>query len=127
MNQLRESTQDDLEAIMQDRSAPSNKAIAARCVLDARSTKVSKAGVPIAGAELDRLIDRTNGRPVSTAVIETTDRSVTSGTFSRLGKERLREVVEMLLDDLEILESREAIIDVPQTTTPAQLPENEDL
>lgn len=67
-----------LEAVMADTNAPVSKKAAARCWLDAASKDRTSSGNPIAGGEIDRIMDRTNGRPyaASASVSSTADATV---------------------------------------------------
>ncbi len=60
----------DVEAVMVDPAAPVAKRAAARVWLDAVSRACTAGGVPIAGAEFDRICDRTEGRPKQSILAE---------------------------------------------------------
>ncbi len=59
-----------VDAVMADAAAPVAKRAAARVWLDAVSRACTAGGVPIAGAELDRICDRTEGRPKQSITAE---------------------------------------------------------
>jgi hypothetical protein len=62
----------DLQKVMDDTDAPISKKAAARCWIDAASVARTSSGAPIAGGEIDRIMDRTEGRPnAAAATIET--------------------------------------------------------
>lgn len=70
LNVMQDWTLDDLRAVLADPKAEAKKLAAARVWLAACSDERSIGGIPIAGADLDRLMDRTLGKPASTDVIE---------------------------------------------------------
>lgn len=49
--------------VLTDPTSPAAKVAAARTWIDASSTDRNAAGSPIAGAEIDRICDRTDGKP----------------------------------------------------------------
>ena len=54
---------EELEKTANSKTAPAGEVIAAGRVLAAMSQAISKSGVPIAGPEFDRVLDRTIGKP----------------------------------------------------------------
>ena len=56
-------TRGQLEAALADGGASATKIAAARTWLGALSAEKNSAGVPIAGADFDRVCDRTEGKP----------------------------------------------------------------
>lgn len=65
MNHMQSWSMQDLDKAMGDDS-PSNVAIAARCVFHSRSRELNASGMPIAGADFDRVMDQTAGKPKQT-------------------------------------------------------------
>jgi hypothetical protein len=64
LNQLVDTTTDELKAIVNDPDAAAAKAAAAQLWLNARSGERSKAGVPICGEAAERIMDQTAGKPL---------------------------------------------------------------
>ena len=64
INALAGVARSELQSIIDDAAAPVAKVSAARVLIDSATLERSKSGTPIAGAEFDRLLDRTVGRPV---------------------------------------------------------------
>ena len=62
-NAMASYSPEDLRAVMADPAAPAAKLAAARVWLDAISSDRNAVNVPIAGAEIDRICDRTDGKP----------------------------------------------------------------
>jgi hypothetical protein len=56
----------ELRAIVKDQTQPVNAIIAARRLLSAASAKLTTSGMPVAGADFDRIMDRTEGKPAQT-------------------------------------------------------------
>jgi hypothetical protein len=63
LNVMADYKRNELLAVMADAKAPAAKLAAARTWLGATSRDRNSAGVPIAGADVDRICDRTIGRP----------------------------------------------------------------
>ena len=63
MDAMAAYTPEQLREVMGDPSAPAAKVAAARTWLDGISSDRNAAGSPIAGAEVDRICDRTDGKP----------------------------------------------------------------
>jgi hypothetical protein len=63
LNLMAEYSVSDLNAVLTDEAATAAKKAAARTWLDATTRLTTSSGVPIAGAEFDRIMDRTEGRP----------------------------------------------------------------
>ncbi|MCY2953775.1 MAG: hypothetical protein NTU53_17620 [Planctomycetota bacterium] len=61
-----------VEAVLRDKKASTAKIMAAGRVLDALSRDRNAAGTPIAGAEVDRICDRTAGKPKAFVQLEPT-------------------------------------------------------
>lgn len=61
-----------LLAVIADVDAPVCKVAAARAWLDATSQDRNQSGAPIAGPDLDRIIDHTEGKPTQTAEVRDT-------------------------------------------------------
>jgi hypothetical protein len=55
-------TEEQVRAVMTDPASPMNKRAAARSLLDACSDAKNSAGMPVAGADLDRIIEHTAGK-----------------------------------------------------------------
>lgn len=72
INVMQEWTAAEVAAVLEDGDAPMNKRAAARVWLDAASKDKNAAGMPVAGADLDRIMDRTVGKP--TQAVELTGR-----------------------------------------------------
>jgi hypothetical protein len=121
-NTLQHATLAELKELVEDGDTPAAKAAAARAWIDARSMQRSKSGYPIAGPEVDRIADRTQGKPTQTVAISQTETSTAGELVKALGLAKLKELALAMLNPSEIEESRE-MIDVEVTPTPAQLPE----
>lgn len=63
VNQMEKWPRSKLEAVMKDLNAPVAKIAAARIWIDASSKERNSAGMPIAGSDVDRIFDRTEGKP----------------------------------------------------------------
>ena len=63
LNVMADYSRDELLRVLGDPKASAAKLAAARAWLGATSDDRNSAGVPIAGADLDRICDRTIGRP----------------------------------------------------------------
>lgn len=63
---------DDISAVLSNPKAPAAKIAAARTWKDAMSRDRNSAGTPIAGAEVDRICDRTAGKPKTFVQLEPT-------------------------------------------------------
>lgn len=63
-----------VKAVQVDPESPVNKIMAARAVIDACSTDRSSAGQPIAGNDLDRIIDYTAGKPTQAVEVSGPDK-----------------------------------------------------
>lgn len=64
LNQLQDNTRTELRAVVSDKTAPASKVMAARTILRAASGRVTTAGHPIAGSDVDRAVLHTEGPPV---------------------------------------------------------------
>ncbi len=64
MNQMSSWTGEELKRCAEDDNERADKCIAAGRILDARSRDRTASGAPIAGPEVDRIMDRTDGKPV---------------------------------------------------------------
>ena len=95
LNLLQFSTREEVEAVMNDPAEPVNKVAAARIWRDACSQDRSSAGVPIAGAEIDRIADRTDGRPVRLGEVEPV--TYGRGDWGRLDRDELLTVKRLLI------------------------------
>ena len=60
---MREWDAAQIEAVLHDTKAPISKVAAARIWVDAASRALNASGNPIAGSEVDRICDRTDGKP----------------------------------------------------------------
>lgn len=63
INVMRKWPKDRLERVLESDKAPAAKKAAARVWLHAITTATTDKGTPIAGPELDRICDRTEGKP----------------------------------------------------------------
>ena len=64
VNEMQGWPKEKLRAIMKDPSASVARKAAARVWLHAGSARMNSAGMPIAGADFDRICDRTIGKPM---------------------------------------------------------------
>jgi hypothetical protein len=82
-NQMDRWDDDRLRAVMADKAAPRSKKAAARWLLDVATQDRTKGGTPVAGPELDRLLDRTLGKPQQQVSVTSTRMSFSLSLGSR--------------------------------------------
>jgi hypothetical protein len=77
---------EEVTAVMNDPAAPSAKRAAARTWLDATCQDRTSSGAPVAGGELDRIMDRTDGKPVQNVDVrgEVSHRHVVQAAVARM-------------------------------------------
>lgn len=73
---MQDWTRAQVRQVIRDKRAPLNKVHAARQMLQAASAKTTKVGQPIAGEALDRICDRTVGKPKQSMESRHTEESV---------------------------------------------------
>lgn len=63
-NEMSDWTRDDLLRVSGDSGAPVVQVAVANALLRLASTDTNRSGIPIAGPEMDRMMDRTLGKPM---------------------------------------------------------------
>ena len=99
-----------IESITKDADAPASKVMAARRLLDACSEYRSTSGMPIAGPDFDRIMDRTEGKPKQSMDVKV-DASLEQ-------KNATQEAMKKILSDPEAFAAAEALaakLDVPES------------
>lgn len=109
----------ELRRIADDPDEPHPKAEAAATIIRARSEGWSKAGIPFASNDLDRIFDRCLGKPKQTIAVERAERSMheieVDMRESIAGDAQLRQFLERVLVELPALPAPSA-----QEETPAE-------
>jgi hypothetical protein len=73
---MAEWTEKELKAVIADENSTASKKTAARVWLHATTMDLNSAGSPIAGAEFDRILDRTLGKPAQAVDITSNGESI---------------------------------------------------
>lgn len=63
MNEMQDWPRERILQLMEDKDSPVAQVAAARCWFDATSLGYTSSGAPVAGSDLDRICDRTDGKP----------------------------------------------------------------
>jgi hypothetical protein len=76
MNSMQDWPLAKILKVSDSETAPAVQRAAARCWLDAMSKDRNAAGSPIAGSELDRIMDRTQGKPTQAVDVTSEGKSI---------------------------------------------------
>ena len=103
LNKMASQTRARIREIARNSSSPVSQVIAARMLIRAASNRVNKSGTPIAGPEIDRIFDRTVGRPGQS--IEVTSDVRAHNTIRMLESHQQSLIGHLLDDDTEGIEA----------------------
>ena len=95
-NQMQDWTTAQVQAVVDDPNSPAVKVAAARTLLHACSSKLTKGGMPVAGPDLDRILDYTSGRPTKSVAVKVKNAPLTVEEGAARADRLLREIREHL-------------------------------